>query len=150
MFSCPWGSLKSSSAPSLTQLSLSHTGCVVQSLCTNTTNAHAHTECVVQSLCSPDPVLPALPVAAIPCQHAVSAAAAFAAAASPAACLLLLLPTGEPMEYFYRHLYLPQLGMFSTLPEELQLGSYQEEPNKPVALGYLDEGGFVKDGVSYK
>lgn len=56
------------------------------------------------------------------------------------------------MEYFYRHLYLPQLGMFKALPEDMEehLGKYREAPAGPVALGYADNGGFVKDGVEYK
>ncbi len=54
------------------------------------------------------------------------------------------------MEYFYRHLYLPKQGMFKALPAELDLGTYAEPPAKPVALGYADDGGFIKDGVEYK
>jgi hypothetical protein len=56
------------------------------------------------------------------------------------------------MEYFYRHLYLPQLGMFRALPHELEpeLGCYWEAPAGPVALGYAADGGFVKDGIEYK
>uniref|UniRef100_A0A383WCP9 Cytosine-specific methyltransferase n=1 Tax=Tetradesmus obliquus TaxID=3088 RepID=A0A383WCP9_TETOB len=62
---------------------------------------------------------------------------------------------GRPLEYFYRHLYLPQQGMFRALPEEqdLQLGTYQAGPADPIELGMLpaDKGrGFIKDGVEYK
>lgn len=56
---------------------------------------------------------------------------------------------GKPLEYFYRHLYLPELGMFRTLPEDLQLGKFQDPPAAPVACAYTD-GGFVKDGVEYR
>lgn len=65
-------------------------------------------------------------------------------------CNLALCPAGKPMEYFYRHLYLPQLGMFKALPADLNLGSFAEQPAKPVALGYAEDGGFIKDGVEYK
>ena len=64
--------------------------------------------------------------------------------------LLLLLPAGKPLEYFYRHLYLPQLGMFRALPSDLQLGAFVEPPAKPLALGFAEEGGFIKNGVEYK
>lgn len=64
--------------------------------------------------------------------------------------LYVLVCTGKPMEYFYRHLYLPQLGMFKALPEDLQLGTFVEPPAKPMALGHAKDGGFVKEGVEYK
>jgi hypothetical protein len=54
------------------------------------------------------------------------------------------------MEYFYRHLYLPQLGMFRVLPEDLGLGTFVEPAAKPVALGYATDGGLIKGGVEYK
>jgi hypothetical protein len=54
------------------------------------------------------------------------------------------------MEYIYRHLYLPQLGMFKALPEDLKLGTFVEPAAKPVALGYAPDGGLIKDGVEYK
>ncbi|KAF6265105.1 hypothetical protein COO60DRAFT_1470199 [Scenedesmus sp. NREL 46B-D3] len=62
---------------------------------------------------------------------------------------------GRPLEYFFRHLYLPEQGMFSALPEEkeLALGAYQQGPAAPVELGMLpaDKGkGFIKNGVEYK
>jgi len=68
-----------------------------------------------------------------------------------AACLLCL---GKPLEYFYRHLYLPEQGMFKALPGDMELGTYLEDPTPPVPLGLLqDKGkviGFVKDGVSFR
>lgn len=64
--------------------------------------------------------------------------------------LPLLLPAGKPLEYFYRHLYLPQLGMFRALPSDLNLGKFVEPPAKPVALAFADDGGFIKNGVEYK
>lgn len=60
------------------------------------------------------------------------------------------MSAGKPLEYFYRHLYLPQAGMFRALPEDLGLGAYVDPPPAPVALGYADNGGFVKNGVEYK
>lgn len=68
----------------------------------------------------------------------------------PVTHTLHVLPAGKPLEYFYRHLYLPQLGMFRALPADLNLGSFAEAPAKPVALGYADNGGFIKNGVEYK
>jgi hypothetical protein len=62
---------------------------------------------------------------------------------------------GRPLEYFYRHLYLPEQGMFRALPEEkdLALGSYQEGPAAPIELGMLPAAkgkGFIKNGMEYK
>lgn len=65
-------------------------------------------------------------------------------------CCCASASAGKPLEYFYRHLYLPQAGMFRALPEDLGLGAFVEPPPAPVALGYADNGGFVKDGVEYK
>lgn len=62
--------------------------------------------------------------------------------------------SGTPLEYFYRHLYLPEQGMFKTLPADMELGTYLDDPAPPVPLGLLqDKGkvnGFVKDGVEYR
>ena len=74
--------------------------------------------------------------------------AAYVAGVCPASAVAAA--AGKQMEYFYRHLYLPQLGMFSVLPQDLQLGHYRKEPAQPVALGFTDEGGFIKDGVEYR
>ncbi|KAF8055388.1 MET1B [Scenedesmus sp. PABB004] len=57
---------------------------------------------------------------------------------------------GKPLEYFYRHLYLPQQGMFAAAPADLGVGQYREAPPEPVALGLLPGGGFIKAGVEYK
>jgi hypothetical protein len=62
---------------------------------------------------------------------------------------------GKPLEYFYRHLYLPQQGMFKALPaEETPLGTYHAAPAAPIALGVISEGGkvvgFIKQGVHYR
>lgn len=64
--------------------------------------------------------------------------------------MLFVCCAGKPMEYFYRHLYLPQLGMFKALPQDLELGKFVEPATKPVALGYASDGGLIKDGVEYK
>lgn len=58
-------------------------------------------------------------------------------------------PAGKPLEYFYRHQYLPMQGMFRTLPADLGLGSYVEPPAAPVELA-LTKGGFIKADVEYK
>lgn len=65
--------------------------------------------------------------------------------------------TGQPLEYFYRHLYLPEQGMFRVLPAEkdLKLGQYQEAPAAPIELAMLPpvadkSQGFIKEGVEYK
>lgn len=56
---------------------------------------------------------------------------------------------GKPLEYFYRHLYLPEQGMFRALPDDLKLGTYREQPAAPVELGMVEKG-FIKDGITYQ
>lgn len=61
------------------------------------------------------------------------------------------LSAGKPLEYFFRHLYLPEQGMFKALPENLDLGVYKEEQAAPVELAMTDnKEGFIKQGVTYK
>lgn len=73
-----------------------------------------------------------------------------------------LLPNlaGQPLEYFYRHLYLPEQGMFKVLPKDFgkDLGQYRQETAAPVVLamtekkvaGQKTQKGFIKDGVAYQ
>ena len=64
------------------------------------------------------------------------------------------LYTGEPLHYWYRHVYRPEFGLFCALSEEeQQLGSYHTGVPAPVALGLLPGGakeGLIIEGVEYR